>query len=252
VSHPTVAAALLANGEEQHIVACLRGLTWADELVVLDGLGTGRLPELARAHGAIVHYRPFDNFGAQRQRLIELTSCDWIFFVDVDERVSAGLAREVRSVIARDDPEAPSGFRVPRRNYIWGRWIKGGGWWPDAQLRLLRRDRALYRGGDFVHEVAEVDGRIGTLRCALVHYNYETVGQFLAKQRKYAALEAAARRRTGERGAPKRLVSMPFYEWRRRFVEHEGWRDGVHGAVLAVLAGWAKLDAERRLLSSTP
>src|SRR5581483_10119801 len=99
VSWPTVSAALLANGEEQHIVACLGGLAWADELVVLDGLGTGRLPELARAQGATVHYRPFDNFGAQRQALIELTSCDWIFFVDVDERVSAGLAREVRSVI---------------------------------------------------------------------------------------------------------------------------------------------------------
>src|SRR5581483_9235342 len=133
-----------------------------------------------------------------------------------------------------------SGYRVPRRNYIWGRWIKGGGWWPDAQLRLLRRDRALFRGGDFVHEVAEVDGAIGTLRCALVHYNYETVGQFVAKQRKYAALEAAARRAAGERGAPKRLVSMPLRESKRRFVELGGWRDGVHGLGLAALTGWAK------------
>src|SRR5438552_787535 len=122
---PTVSAALLMQGEEQHVAACLRGLTWADELVVLDGGSRNRAPELARAAGATVHHRPFDNFGAQRQALIGLTSCDWVFFVDIDERVSSGLAAEIRDAIACTDEGAPVGYWVPRRNYIWGRWIRG-------------------------------------------------------------------------------------------------------------------------------
>jgi glycosyltransferase involved in cell wall biosynthesis len=244
----TVSAALLTSGEEAHISACLRGLTWADEIVVLDDGSKNRTPELARAAGARVHHRPFENFGAQRQALLALTTGDWVFFVDPDERVSSALAAEIRCVAARPDPEAPVAYWVPRRNYIWGRWIQGGGWWPDAQLRLLRRDRAAYRAGELVHEVASVDGPIGHLRCALVHYNYETVGQFVAKQRHYARLEAAARRANGDRGKPKRLLSMPARELYRRFVQLEGRRDGGHGAALAVLTALSRLDAEARLL----
>jgi glycosyltransferase involved in cell wall biosynthesis len=243
----TVSAALLTSGEEGHMVGCLRGLTWADEIVVLDDGSQNRTPELARQLGAKVYFRPFDNFGAQRQALIELTSCDWVFFVDPDERVSAALAAEIKQVTSQGEAAA---YWVPRRNYIWGRWIRGGGWWPDEQLRLLRRERARYGAGELVHEVASVDGPTGHLRCALVHYNYETVGQFVAKQRRYARLEAAARSAAGERGKPKRLLSMPARELYRRFVQLDGMRDGGHGAALAVLSAAAKADAEARLLGS--
>jgi glycosyltransferase involved in cell wall biosynthesis len=235
----------MTSGEEGHVVACLRGLTWADEIVVLDDGSPNRTPDLARQMDARVHCHPFDNFGAQRQRLIELTTGDWVFLVDPDERVSTALAAEIQRAVSSDQAVA---YWIPRRNYIWGRWIKGGGWWPDEQLRLLRRDRARYGSGALVHEVASVDGPEGHLRCALVHYNYETVAQFVAKQRRYARLEAAARRGAGERGKPKRLLSMPARELYRRFVQLDGKRDGGHGAALAVLSAVARADAEARLL----
>jgi glycosyltransferase involved in cell wall biosynthesis len=247
VSRPSISAVVVAQNEERHIAACLRGLTWADERLVLDGGSRDRTIAVATRAGARVERRPFDDFAHQRQAALGMARGDWVLFVDADERVSTGLAAEVRGAAASD---AAAGYWVPRRNYIWGRWIRGGGWFPDAQLRLLRRDRAGYDLGGLVHEVGRVDGELGRLRCALVHYNYETVGQFVRKQRQYARLDARMRVAAGERGRARRLLSMPARELWRRYVRLEGRRDGVHGAVLAALTALAAADTQARLLTA--
>ena len=245
MSPPTVSAVVVAQNAERHIAACLRSLAGADEVVVLDGGSRDRTVAIARAAGARVERRPFDDFAHQRQAALERARGDWVFFVDDDERVSDGLAAEVRAVA---EAGQAAGYWVPRRNYIWGRWIRGGGWFPDRQLRLLRRDRASYDLGGLVHEVARVDGPLGELSCALVHYNYETVGQFLRKQRHYARLDARMQIARGERGRLRRLLSMPARELWRRYVGLEGRRDGRHGLALAALTALATADAQRRIL----
>lgn len=247
-----ITAAVLTYQEERHVAACLGGLRWADELLVLDSGSRDRTATLARAAGAVVHTRPFDDYAHQRQAAIELASGDWILFVDADERVAWPLARELRRLADRDAAGAPVGYWIPRRNYIWGRWIRGGGWWPDAQLRFFRRDRAAYDLARPVHELVRIDGPTATTRCALVHYNYETVGQFIAKQRRYAALDAAARRRRGESTRPRRLIGAPTRELWRRYVQLGARRDGWHGARLAVLAALAEAETQVRLLTGRP
>jgi glycosyltransferase involved in cell wall biosynthesis len=242
---PTISAVVLTGDEERHIAACLRSLAWADEQLVLDGGSRDRTVVLARAQGATVQHRPFDDFAAQRQAALGLASCDWVLFVDADERVSTQLADEAR-VAVTGGPHAA--YRVPRRNYIWGRWIRGGGWWPDAQLRLLVRDRASYDRSGPVHELADVQGSVGTLHSALVHYNYDTVGEFVRKQRRYAILDAGGRRRAGERGRPRRVLSQPVRELWRRYVALGGWRDGRHGLALATLMALTAGETQLRLL----
>jgi glycosyltransferase involved in cell wall biosynthesis len=245
VSVPTISAVVLTGNVERHLAACLRGLAWADEVMVLDGGSRDRTVAIAEAAGARVERRPFDDFAHQRQAALDRARGEWVLFVDDDERVSAGLAAEVRAAAASGRAH---GYWVPRRNYIWGRWIRGGGWFPDAQLRLLRRDKARYDLGGLVHEVAIVDGRLGTLDCAIVHYNYETVGQFLRKQRRYAGLDARMQVARGERGRVRRLLSMPARELWRRYVRLDGRRDGLHGAALAALTALAAADTQRQVL----
>ena len=246
---PTISAVILAQNEERHIGACLRGLTWADERLVLDGGSCDSTIAIARLEGAVVHERPFDQFSRQRQHLLELTTTDWVLFVDADERVSAGLAAEIRMAIARTGPDVPAGYWIPRRNYFWGVWVRGGGWEPDAQLRLFRRSTGRYDPHRPVHELVRIDGKTDTLTCAFAHYNYETVGQFLRKQRRYAAIEASARRKAGERGRVRRLVSAPLREFLRRYLHLAGFQDGATGFLLAGLAAWSAADTQRRLLS---
>src|SRR5204863_9045896 len=118
-------------------------------------------------------------------------------FVDADEVVSPELAAEVRAAVA--EPDGRDGFWIPRRNVICGRWVRHAGWYPDEQLRLLRRGRARYDERRLVHELVELDGPAGHLTEPFIHHNYADLVQFRRKQARYADLEALAPHRQGVR-----------------------------------------------------
>ena len=154
-------------------------------MVVSDSFSDDGTVERARAGGAYVVQRPFDNFAGQRNAALETVNADWVFFVDADERITPELAAEVRQVICE---QPKSGWWVPRHNYIAGQRVRYGGFYPDYQLRLLRRDRARYDPARPVHEVVLLDGPDGNLQNVMIHYNYDSWAQFRAKQRRYASL----------------------------------------------------------------
>jgi glycosyltransferase involved in cell wall biosynthesis len=227
---------VLARNEAANIVACLDSVNWADRLcVLLDTRSTDRTAELARAAGAEVRQREFVNFADQRNAALEIFDAEWVFFVDADERGTPGLGPEVRRVI---EDESTVGWWVPRRNYIWGRWIRHAGWYPDYQLRLLRRGWAHYDPTREVHEVVILAGQGGYLENPLIHHNYATVGQFLRKQDSYADYEASVLLRRGIRPRPHSLVLQPLREWRRRYCTLQGYKDGAHGLLLSLLMGY--------------
>jgi len=235
--------AIIARDEERHLGRCLDSLSWTDhQLVVLDTRTRDRSRELAQAHGAHVINREFSTFPAQRNAALRIAreelAADWVLFVDADERTSPALADAVRVAIAREESDAPVGYWVPRRNYIWGGWIRHGGWAPDYQLRLLRSNAAHYDEGRDVHELAVLDGEAGWLAEPFVHYNYETVGQFLTKQRHYTRLEAQRLARGGHAARPQNFVLQPLREFYRRYVSLGGHRDGWRGALLCGLLAW--------------
>ncbi len=226
----------LARDEEANIAACLESLAWADErIVLLDPRTRDRTAELARAAGATVFERPFANYADQHQAALALPSHDWVFSVDADERVTPELAAEVRQAVEQG---GAVGWWVPRHNIIWGRQIRHTGWYPDYQLRLMRRDRARYDPERAVHELVILDGEAGHLAQALVHYNYRTVGEFLRKTGRYTALEAEILRQTGVRPRLRSLVGQPLREFWRRYVSLQGYRDGGHGLLLSLLMGY--------------
>src|SRR5207248_6759761 len=127
---------------------------------------------------------------------LQLATGRWVFFVDADERVSSALADEIRAAARAseaalaDGADAPVGYWVPRHNIIFGRLIRGGGWSPDYQLRLLHHDRAYYDESRLVHELVHLDGAAGHLSERLLHLNYANRAEFTAKQRRYTELEA--------------------------------------------------------------
>ncbi len=224
-----------------HLPDCLASLAWADELLVFDSFSADRTCEIARAHGARVIQHRFENYAWQRNAALESVKADFVFFVDADERATPALAAEIHQAI--QDP-APAGWWTPRHNYIFGRLTLHAGWYPDYQMRLLRRGRARYDPERPVHELALLDGPEGTLRNPLVHLNYDTVGEFAARQRCYTDYDAAALRRSGRRPRPHHLVTRPIRQFFWRFVTLQGYRDGWHGLRLSALMAyfeWIKM-----------
>ena len=233
---PTLAAVVLARDEEQNLRDCLGSVEWADRVcVLLDPRTTDGSAQVAAEIGAEVRERPFDNFAAQRNAALQLFEADWILFVDADERGSPELGSEVRRVIS----QGPAvGWWIPRCNYIWGRWVRHAGWYPDYQLRLLKRGLAHYDPAREVHEIVLLDGPDGYLVNPLIHYNYTTVRQFLQKTNSYADYEARVLVKQGICPKPHSLLLQPIREFRRRFVTLQGYRDGGHGLLLSVLMSY--------------
>jgi len=230
-----LAVAVLTRNEARHIAACLATLGFADLVVLSDSFSDDGTVEIARAAGATVFQRPFDNFAGQRNATLDAVDAEWVFFVDADERITPELAVEVRRVIA-ERPEV--GWWVPRHNFIAGHQVRHGGFYPDYQLRLLRRGRARYDPDRPVHEVVLLDGPAGYLQNPMIHYNYATWAQFHAKQRRYARMESRILRERGVRPWPHKFVRQPLREFWRRYVTLEGYKDGWVGLKLAALLGF--------------
>jgi (heptosyl)LPS beta-1,4-glucosyltransferase len=230
-----LAAVVLTKNEEHNITECLQTLAWADRLCVLDSVSTDRTVELARQAGAEVQQHAFVNYADQRDTALQMFAAEWVFFVDADERATPELEAEIRRVIA---DEFAVGWWVPRRNYIWGRWIRHAGWFPDYQLRLLKRGFARYDPTHEVHEIVQLDGPEGHLQNPLTHYNYTTVGQFLRKQDFYATYEASVLVRQGIHPRPHSVILQPLREFWRRYISLEGYKDGGHGLFLSVLMAY--------------
>lgn len=239
-----VAAVVLTYNEQRHITACLATLRWADQVIVFDSFSTDQTLSLAGRAGAMVMQHPFTNFAQQRNAALDAARAEWVFFVDADERCTDELAGEIRAVTAVDDHPV---WAVPRDNYLFGRLTRGAGWYPDFQARLFRVGRAMFDPLREVHEVAKFEGTMGYLRHTLTHYNYDTIRQFHDKQRKYAELDAGILYKQGIRPKPRNYVLQPVREFRRRFLQLRGYKDGLHGLRLSLLLAFYNFDMYRRL-----
>jgi (heptosyl)LPS beta-1,4-glucosyltransferase len=239
----SVTAVVLTLNEERNIAACLESLAWADNLVVFDSFSTDGTADLARQAGAEVIQHPFENYAQQRNATLDRVEADWILFVDADERVTPALAAEVQEVTGGGREEVA--WWVPRHNYIFGRLILGAGWYPDYQMRLVRRGRARWERP--VHEVAVVDGPEGYLENPLIHYNYDDLADFVARQEKYADYDAGILFQQGVRPRFYTPYSQAARQFWWRFVTLRGARDGLHGLWLSLLMAYYEAVKYRRV-----
>jgi glycosyltransferase involved in cell wall biosynthesis len=223
----TLSALIMASREELMLPGCLSLLAWADEIVVLvDDRSDDRTAEIAAELGARVSIEPWHGFARQRDRLAELSTGDWLLFVDADERVTADLAGEIREVVEHGFQDA---YSVPTRNVFLGRPMRAGGWWPDPHVRLIRR-ASLVRWQGLIHEVPLVQGSPGELKNAIVHLGHRDLTSMLVKTATWSRLEGE--RRAGGPYPPVRLRTLLRAIQRdilRRLIRKAGWRDGVEG-----------------------
>ncbi len=240
-------AIILTKNEARHIGDCIESVAWADSVMVSDSYSDDGTVETARRQGAIVVQSPFVNFAEQRNAALDearARGAEWVFFIDADERATSALGKEMRQAVQET---GIVGWWVPRYNFIMGHRMRGGGWYPDAQLRVLRVNRASYDPVRQVHETVILDGDAGTLQEHLIHYNYDSLAEFRLKQGRYLPFEARILLDRGIRPRPWTYVSMPLREFWRRYVSLEGYRDGWVGLLVCGLMGWYTFRTYRTL-----
>jgi len=254
----SVSVLILTLNEEINIGACLESLAWCDDIVVLDSLSKDRTREIAEQRGARIVTRPFDNWSAHQNWAVSNIPFrhPWVLYLDADERCEEELHREALKVAQPAAPEAA--FRIRRKDFFMGRWLKHAQLYPTWLVRLFRPDRIRYER--LVNPVAVVDGPIGELGAHIIHYPFSHgVSHWIERHNRYSDMEAieAAKVRLGGDGAAApagsvwsrdpnerrralkdiffRMPARPlvkfayYYAWRRGFL------DGKAGLTYATL-----------------
>jgi len=231
-----ISATIITFNEESNIKAACESVAWADEVVVVDSNSTDRTRELAEACGARVITNDWPGFGAQKQFAVDQAKHEWIFSLDADERVSDELKSSIHSL--RNAAEVADGYEIARRTYYQQRWIRGGGWYPDRQLRLFRKSKGRWKQRH-IHESVKMDpgARVDRLNGDLLHYtspdaayHNRMIGE------RYAPLAALQMFEEGRRTSVLGVASAGPAAFIRSLILKGGLRDGFAGFTIASFA----------------
>lgn len=230
------------------IDACLRSVSFAEEIVVVDSGSTDNTVEIALKYGARVIFQAWLGFGPQKQFAVSRASHDWVLCLDADERVSDELRASIVETV--ESPHAAA-YRMARSNRFMGRFLRHGEGYPDWSLRLFDRRHARW-SDDSVHEKVLAEAGVGTLRGDLLHESAEDLAAYLEKQNRYTTLQAETMYARGQRAGLGQLVLSPALRFLRFYLLRLGLLDGVPGLVhIAIGCGgsflkYAKLLALQR------
>jgi glycosyltransferase involved in cell wall biosynthesis len=181
-----------------------------------------------------VYQHDYEGSSRQVERGITYASGDWVFVIDGDEEVSEGLAAEIKAVL--NGTGNAVGYEIPRKPFAFGKWIEHGGWFPDYQFRLFRKD-SYYANHREVHGGFGTTGVCGRLRGLLLHHTYETISAYVEKMNDYTSLDVSNRlkERPGTRASWHNLFLNPLSHFLRMYFSKRGFRDGFQGFLLAFL-----------------
>jgi glycosyltransferase involved in cell wall biosynthesis len=221
---------VIALNQEANIGPCLASAGFADEIVVVDTGSTDGTVGLARTYTDRVITAPWQGFAGTKNFALDQARGDWVFSLDTDERVPAALREEILALV--QGRGGLNGYRVPRKNYFGGRWVRYLGWYPDYTLRLWRLGRGRFRDRE-VHEEVEVAGAVGILQNPMEHYSYSNLEDYVARQERYARLAAREMAKRGRRPVPGELAWRPFLTFLNLYFLKRGFLEGALGLALS-------------------
>lgn len=220
---PRLAAVILTRNEARDIADCVRSCAFADKVVVLDSNSTDDTAALAGSAGAEVHMREFTNYADQRNVGLALVAdFEWVLMMDADERVPDDMAAEVRKVV-ESTPADVVLFRIRRKDFFFGRWLRRATGYPTWAGRLMRPIRVHFTRD--INEELVAHGKTAFLQTHFHHFPFSKgVAAWFERHNSYSTMEAA--RLYEERSARLRMPagSLRDPSVRRRLAKHLFYR----------------------------
>jgi len=235
---------LSVHNEEKLLEEALKSIKdLADEIIVVDNESTDKTAQIAKKYtkNIYVHKNTPNSLNATKNFGFSKAKGDWILSLDADERVSPELSEEIMGSLRNFSQSVDvsqtsvNGYWFPRKNKIFGKWLTGGIWWPDYQLRLFKSDKGKFPA-KHNHEFLMVDGNTAYLNNPLEHYSYTSIVQYVEKfTYTYLENEVDNQIATGKKAYWYDAIRMPSSDFVINFFVRQGYKDGLHGLILAML-----------------
>ncbi|HTA75591.1 MAG TPA: glycosyltransferase family 2 protein [bacterium] len=239
---PTLSVVIITLNEERNIARCLKSLRFSKkvfssvETIVVDAQSQDKTVGVAKQLGAKVFTRAWQGYGNQKNWALAKARGNWILSLDADEELTPKLISEIEKTVTQV-PEGVDGYFIKRRAFFLGKWIRHCGWWPDAQLRLIKRGRGAFTI-EPVHEGLEVKGNTLELDEPMNHYTYDSIRQYLDKMNRYSDLSIIEVKRKKIVFWKFYLTVAPFLTFFRMYISRRGFMDGWHGLVVCGLSAF--------------
>ena len=224
-----ISAVIICKDEEDNISDCLKSVNWVGEIIVVDGGSSDSTVELAKEFTDKVVFNEWDGYTNQRKYALGLVQTDWVLVLDADERCTDELMQEIISKL--DSTETKDGYKIPRKSFFLGKWIKHSGWYPGYQIRFFNKNKTTVTER-LVHEGYEISGDVGVFKSDILHYTVKSLSDFMSRVNHYSTL-AAAEKLNKKIVNKKDLFIRPPMAFIREYFFKKGFLDGVHGLMVA-------------------
>jgi len=229
---PLLSVILITKNEAANIRECLKSVSWADEIIVVDSGSTDDTASIAHEMGAQVHvHTDWPGFGPQKNRALSYASKDWVLSIDADERVTDKLRSEIELAMRKTTYE---GYYCPRLSQFCGKFIYHSGWYPDYVLRLFKRKVGKF-SDSLVHESVLLTGSTAKLKTPLLHYSYLTAADVERKVEHYSTAAAQQMLQSGKKSCQVSAALSGGWAFMRTYLLRLGVLDGSAGWNIACM-----------------
>tara|TARA_B100001173_G_scaffold252019_1_gene223088 strand:+ start:125 stop:916 length:792 start_codon:yes stop_codon:yes gene_type:complete len=227
-----ISAYVIAFNEVEKIRDCLNSIKWVDEIIVVDSHSIDGTTEIASELGAKVVHIDFKGYGDLRNQAINHCNGEWIFSLDSDERCTKEVRDEILNIINNASLDI---YKVPRKNFFMGRWIKYSGWYPNfRQPQLFRKGKMSYKM-EKVHEgfINHSNKKIGTLSNFIWQFPFKNTEEVIFKSNRYSSLGVSKLEDKSIKGSIMKAFLHASWSFIKHYIFKLGFLDGGPGFIIA-------------------
>lgn len=225
-----LSAVILCKNEQDEIEKTLKGLSFCDEIIIIDDFSTDNTINIAKKYTAKIFKNKLNNdFSKQRNFALKKAKGEWVLFIDSDEIVSKKLQTEIKEKIATTDLD---GFYIKREDIFLGKHLHFGEVKDMYLLRLGRKNKGVWERP--VHEIWKIKGTTGYLKNPLIHYSHNNVKDLLRKINYYSSLNANYLFKRKIKSSLLDIMMYPGIKFIHNYVFKLGFLDGFEGLLLSI------------------
>ncbi len=229
--------------EEENIKRCLTSVkNLVSEIIVVDMYSTDKTVAIAKKFGAKISSHKYTAYVEPARNFALAKACgDWILILDADEEIMPALAKTIKNLT--ENHQGITYFRLPRKNIVFGKWLKHSRWWPDYNIRFFKK--GCVQWSEKIHSVPLTRGIGKDLEAkeanAIIHHHYQSVSQYLERMNRYTGIQVEELIKNGYQFRWQDMLKKPMDEFLSRFFVGEAYKDGLHGLVLASLQAFSEM-----------